>query len=72
MIISLCFVWFVLDNNEIFNYILCGDYDRIFHLAIVRDLLDTSHQQPLSQVKAAVAENVKKIITQTDKQTVEW
>lgn len=59
------------DNNEIVNYILCGDYDRIFHLAIVRALLDNSHQQPLSQVKAAVAENVKKVITQTDKQTVE-
>lgn len=60
-----------LDKNEVFYNILSGDYDRIFHLAIVRDLLNTKHEQLLSQVKAAVAENVKKIITQTDKQTVE-
>nr|XP_022328750.1 tetratricopeptide repeat protein 27-like isoform X1 [Crassostrea virginica] len=53
------------EQSELINCILFGDYGRIFHHSLVKDVLDV--KTSVSQWRTKVSENVKKIITETGK-----
>ncbi|XP_062600384.1 tetratricopeptide repeat protein 27-like [Saccostrea cucullata] len=58
----------VPESNQVLKCVLGGDYAKVFQYPIVKDLLQRKGTSvPL--LKNLVAENVKRIITQTDTQT---
>ncbi|XP_061168685.1 tetratricopeptide repeat protein 27-like isoform X2 [Saccostrea echinata] len=58
----------VPEPNEVVKCVLSGDYAKVFQYPLVKDLLQRNGTS-IPLLKNSVAENVKRIITQTDKQT---
>ncbi|XP_048737293.2 tetratricopeptide repeat protein 27-like [Ostrea edulis] len=55
------------EQSELINCVLHGDYARVFQFSLVKDLLQREGKS-ISDVKDAINQNVKRLLTQTDKQ----